>query len=173
MPASPIRKLVPFADEAKSRGIHVYHLNIGQPDIETTRYALDAVKKYDEKIIKYSNSAGNLSYRQKICQYYDKIGIKITPDEIIVTNGASEALQIVFMTIMDPDDEVIIPEPFYANYNGFAQTAEVRVKPIYSSIENGFALPPIEDFEKAITPHTKAILICNPNNPTGYLYSEE
>lgn len=173
MPASPIRKLVPFADEAKSRGIHVYHLNIGQPDIETTKYALDAVKKYDEKVIKYSNSAGNLSYRQKICKYYDKIGIKITPDEIIVTNGASEALQIVFMSIMDPDDEVIIPEPFYANYNGFAQTAEVRVKPIYSSIENGFALPPIEDFEKAITPHTKAILICNPNNPTGYLYSDE
>ena len=173
MPASPIRKLVPFADEAKARGIHVYHLNIGQPDIETTDCALEAVKKYDEKVIKYSNSAGNLSYRQKICKYYDKIGIKITPDEIIVTNGASEALQIVFMTIMDPDDEVIIPEPFYANYNGFAQTAEVRVKPIYSSIENGFALPPIEDFEKAITPHTKAILICNPNNPTGYLYSEE
>jgi aspartate aminotransferase len=173
MPASPIRKLVPFADEAKSRGIHVYHLNIGQPDIETTTYALDAVKKYDEKVIKYSNSAGNLSYRQKICKYYEKLGINITPDEIIVTNGASEALQIVFMTIMDPDDEVIIPEPFYANYNGFAQTAEVRVKPIYSSIENGFALPPIEDFEKAITKHTKAILICNPNNPTGYLYSEE
>ena len=173
MPASPIRKLVPFADEAKSRGIHVYHLNIGQPDIETTNYALDAVKKYDEKVIKYSNSAGNLSYRKKICQYYDKLGIKITPDEIIVTNGASEALQIVFMTIMDPEDEVIIPEPFYANYNGFAQTAEVRVKPIYSSIDNGFALPPIEDFEKAITKHTKAILICNPNNPTGYLYSEE
>jgi aspartate aminotransferase len=173
MPASPIRKLVPFADEAKSRGIHVYHLNIGQPDIETTTYALDAVKKYDEKVIKYSNSAGNLSYRKKICQYYDKLGIKITPDDIIVTNGASEALQIVFMTIMDPDDEVIIPEPFYANYNGFAQTAEVRVKPIYSSIENGFALPPIEDFEKAITDHTKAILVCNPNNPTGYLYSAE
>ena len=173
MPASPIRKLVPFADEAKQRGIHVYHLNIGQPDIETTDCALEAVKKYDEKVIKYSNSAGNLSYRQKICQYYDKLGIKIKPEDIIVTNGASEALQIVFMTIMDPDDEVIIPEPFYANYNGFAQTAEVRVKPIYSSINNGFALPPIEDFEKAITDHTKAILICNPNNPTGYLYSAE
>ena len=173
MPASPIRKLVPYADEAKSRGIHVYHLNIGQPDIATTPYALEAVKNYDEKVIKYTHSAGTLSYRKKLCEYYDRLNIHVTPDDIIVTNGASEALSIAFQTIMDPDDEIIIPEPFYANYNGFAQTAGVRVRPIYSEISNGFALPPIEDFEKAITEHTKAILICNPNNPTGYLYSEQ
>ena len=173
MPASPIRKLVPYADEAKSRGIHVYHLNIGQPDIATTPYALEAVKNYDEKVIKYTHSAGTLSYRKKLCEYYDRLNIHVTPDDIIVTNGASEALSIAFQTIMDPDDEIVIPEPFYANYNGFAQTAGVRVRPIYSEISNGFALPPIEDFEKAITEHTKAILICNPNNPTGYLYSEE
>lgn len=173
MPASPIRKLVPFSDAAKERGIQVYHLNIGQPDIETTSYALDAVRKYNESVIKYSNSAGNLSYRQKLCKYYEGIGINITPEDIIVTNGGSEALQIVFQTIMDPEDEIIIPEPFYANYNGFAMTAGVKVKPIFSEISNGFALPPMSEFEKAITPNTKAILICNPNNPTGYLYSEE
>lgn len=173
MPASPIRKLVPFADEAKQRGVHVYHLNIGQPDIATTPYALEAVKNYDEKVIKYTNSAGTLSYRKKLCEYYKRLNINVEPDDIIVTNGASEALQIAFQTIMDPDDEIIIPEPFYANYNGFAQTAGVRVRPIYSEISNGFSLPPIDDFEKAITEHTKAILICNPNNPTGYLYSKD
>lgn len=173
MPASPIRKLVPYADEAKSRGIHVYHLNIGQPDIETTPLALKAVHDYDEKVVKYSPSAGNLSYRQKLCGYYKKLGIEVAPDDIIVTAGASEALLFTFQTIMDPADEVIIPEPFYANYNGFAMNAGINVKPIYSSIDTGFALPPIADFEKAITPHTKAILICNPNNPTGYLYSKE
>ena len=173
IPASPIRKLVPFSDAAKQKGIKVYHLNIGQPDIETTSYALDAVKKYSEKVIKYSNSAGELSYRKKICKYYEGLGINITPDEIIVTTGGSEALQITFQTIMDPENEVIIPEPFYANYNSFAKAAGVKVKPISSEISNGFALPPMSEFEKAITPNTKAILICNPNNPTGYLYSAE
>lgn len=173
MPASPIRKLVPFADEAKQRGIKVYHLNIGQPDIATPKEALQAVHNFDEKVIAYSHSAGILSYRQKMTGYYKKIGINITADDIIVTAGASEALLFAFQTIMDPEDEVIIPEPFYANYNGFATNAGIKVKPIFSSIETGFALPPIADFEKAITPHTKAILICNPNNPTGYLYSEE
>ena len=171
MPASPIRKLVPYADAAKQKGVKVYHLNIGQPDIETTSKALNAIHNYDEKVIMYSHSAGNLSYREKLCEYYAKVNINVTPDDIIVTNGASEALLFAFMTIMNPDDEVIIPEPFYANYNGFAITSGVKVKPIFSSIETGFALPPIADFEKAITPNTKAILICNPNNP-GYLYSE-
>lgn len=172
MPASPIRKLVPYADAAKQKGVKVYHLNIGQPDIETTSKALNAIHNYDEKVIMYSHSAGNLSYREKLCEYYAKVNINVTPDDIIVTNGASEALLFAFMTIMNPDDEVIIPEPFYANYNGFAITSGVKVKPIFSSIETGFALPPIADFEKTITPNTKAILICNPNNPTGYLYSE-
>lgn len=172
MPASPIRKLVPYADAAKQKGVKVYHLNIGQPDIETTSKALNAIHNYDEKVIMYSHSAGNLSYREKLCEYYAKVNINVTPDDIIVTNGASEALLFAFMIIMNPDDEVIIPEPFYANYNGFAITSGVKVKPIFSSIETGFALPPIADFEKAITPNTKAILICNPNNPTGYLYSE-
>ena len=151
MPASPIRKLVPFSDDAKKRGIHVYHLNIGQPDIETTTFALDAVKKYDEKVIKYSNSAGNLSYREKLCKYYGNLGIELVPEDIIVTTGGSEALQIAFQTIMDQDDEVIIPEPFYANYNGFAKAAGINVKPIFSEISNGFALPPMSEFEKAIT----------------------
>lgn len=173
MPASPIRKLVPFADEAKKRGVKVYHLNIGQPDIETPKLALEAVRNFDEKVIAYSHSAGILSYRQKMTKYYQKIGINITADDIIVAAGASEALLFAFQAIMDPNDEVIIPEPFYANYNGFATNAGIKVKPIFSSIDTGFALPPIADFEKAITPHTKAILICNPNNPTGYLYSEE
>ncbi len=172
MPASPIRKLVPYADAAKARGVKVYHLNIGQPDIDTTSKALEAIHDFNDTVIKYSHSAGNISYRQKLCEYYAKVNIDITPDDIIVTNGASEALLFAFMTIMNSDDEVIIPEPFYANYNGFAMTSGVKVKPIFSSIETGFALPPIADFEKAITPHTKAILICNPNNPTGYLYSE-
>lgn len=173
MPSSPIRKFIPYSDAAKERGIKVYHLNIGQPDIETTPFALEAVRNYNEKVIKYSPSAGNLSYRKKLCEYYCRLGIDVTPDDIIVTVGASEALMMTFNTIMDPDDEVIIPEPFYANYNGFTQNSGVKVKPIYSSIDTGFALPPISDFEKVITDHTKAILICNPNNPTGYLYSKE
>ena len=147
MPASPIRKLVPFADAAKERGVKVYHLNIGQPDIETTDVALEAIRHFDEKVIKYSHSAGNISFRKKLCEYYHKINIDVTPDDIIVTEGASEALLFAFQTIMDPDDEVIIPEPFYANYNGFAMNAGIKVKPIFSSIETGFAVPPIADCE--------------------------
>ncbi|MGB4205274.1 MAG: pyridoxal phosphate-dependent aminotransferase [Bacteroidales bacterium] len=173
MPESPIRKLVPYADAAKSRGIKVYHLNIGQPDIETPKVALDAIKNFNLKVIEYSHSAGILSYRKKLTEYYKKVGINITPDEIIVGSGASEALLFTLQTCLDPGEEVIIPEPFYANYNGFAINSGVVVKPISSSIETGFALPPISEFEKAITPKTKAILICNPNNPTGYLYNIE
>ncbi|HPY81195.1 MAG TPA: pyridoxal phosphate-dependent aminotransferase [Bacteroidales bacterium] len=173
MPSSPIRKLVPYADVAKQKGIHVYHLNIGQPDIETPEGAINAVKQADLKVVAYSHSAGILSYRKKLAQYYNSVGINITENEIIVTNGGSEAILFAFNSCLDPDDEVIIPEPFYANYNGFAQSCGVKVKPIYSTIETGFALPPIEEFEKIITPKTKAIMICNPNNPTGYLYSKE
>jgi len=171
MPASPIRKLVPYAEAAKRKGIKVFHLNIGQPDIETPKQVLDAVRKSDFKVLEYSHSAGNESYRKKLVQYYKKNGIDINAGQIIVTTGGSEAILFGFMACMDPGDEVIIPEPFYANYNGFAVEAGVVVKPILSSIENGFALPPIEDFEKVITAKTKAIVICNPNNPTGYLYS--
>ena len=171
MPPSPIRKLVPYAEAAKKRGVKVYHLNIGQPDIETPPQILDAVRHSDFKVLEYSHSAGNESYRKKLVQYYKKVGIEVTPEQIIITTGGSEAILFGFMACMDPGEEVIIPEPFYANYNGFAVAAGVVVKPITSSIENGFALPPIEDFEKAITPKTKAIVVCNPNNPTGYLYS--
>jgi aspartate aminotransferase len=173
MPESPIRKLVPYAEAAKSRGVKVYHLNIGQPDIETPKVALNAVRDYDEKVIEYSHSAGNLSLRKKLTEYYKTVDIHVDAEEIIVGAGASEALLFAFQSIMDPDDEVIIPEPFYANYNGFATNAGINVRPIISSIESGFALPPIEDFEKNITEKTKAILVCNPNNPTGYLYSKE
>ncbi|MDL2308845.1 pyridoxal phosphate-dependent aminotransferase [Bacteroidales bacterium OttesenSCG-928-B11] len=173
MPASPIRKLVPFADAAVSRGVKVFYLNIGQPDIETPKGARDAVKNADIKVIAYSHSAGNLSYRKKLVEYYHKVGIELTTDEIIVTTGGSEGIQFAFNSCLDAGDEVIIPEPFYANYNGFAVTSGVVVKPIVSKIENGFALPPIEEFEKVITPKTKAIMICNPSNPTGYLYSKE
>jgi len=172
MPASPIRKLVPYAEAAKKKGIKVYHLNIGQPDIETPQLCLDAVKNADFKVLEYSHSAGNESYRKKLVGYYAGNGIDITPNEIIITTGGSEAILFGFMACLDAGDEVIIPEPFYANYNGFAIQADVVVKPISSSIETGFALPPIEDFEKAITSKTKAIVVCNPNNPTGYLYSE-
>ncbi len=173
MPASPIRKLVPFAEGAKKRGVHVYHLNIGQPDIKTPELALDAVKNYRDILVAYSHSAGNASYREKLAEYYKKHDIHINADEIIVGAGASEALLFTMQTIMDPGDEIIIPEPFYANYNGFAVNAGINVVPINSTIESGFALPPIAEFEKAITPKTKAILVCNPNNPTGYLYNEE
>ncbi len=173
MPASPIRKLVPFAEAAKKRGTKVYHLNIGQPDIATPEVILDAVRNSDFKVLEYSHSAGNESYRKKLVQYYKKAGITVTQDQIIITTGGSEAILFGFLAGLDAGDEVIIPEPFYANYNGFAIAAGVQVVPISSNIETGFALPPVEDFEKAITSKTKAIVICNPNNPTGYLYSKE
>jgi len=173
MPESPIRKLVPFADKAKSKGRKVYHLNIGQPDIETPEIALNAVRNYDHKVIEYSHSAGIFSLRKRLTDYYKTVNIDVTPDQIIVGTGASEALLFTFQSIMDPGDEMIIPEPFYANYNGFATNAGIKISPIMSHIESGFALPPMEAFEKAITERTKAILICNPNNPTGYLYSKE
>lgn len=173
MPESPIRKLVPYAEAAKKRGVKVFHLNIGQPDIHTPEVALNAIRNFSGKVVEYSHSAGIPSYRVKLADYYKKHNINITADDIIIGAGASEAILFAFQTIMNPDDEVIIPEPFYANYNGFAINAGVKVIPIVSSIESGFALPPIADFEKSITPKTKAILVCNPNNPTGYLYSEE
>ncbi|MEY1638453.1 pyridoxal phosphate-dependent aminotransferase [Tenuifilum osseticum] len=173
MPASPIRKLVPYAEEAKRKGRKVYHLNIGQPDIPTPQVALDAVKSTDLKVIEYSHSAGIESYRRGLAKYYQGLGIDITHNDMIITTGGSEAITIAFMTCLNPGDEVIIPEPFYANYNGFAVQAGVVVKPIVSRIENDFALPPVEEFEKLITPRTKGIVICNPNNPTGYLYSRE
>jgi len=173
MPASPIRKLVPFAEEAKKRGIKIYHLNIGQPDIETPEIAMNAIRNTDLKVVEYSHSAGIPSYRKKLCEYYKRFNIDITPDEIIVANGGSEAILFALQTCLNPGEEIIIPEPFYANYNGFAVNSGVTVKPINSSIETGFALPPIADFEKSITPKTKAIMVCNPSNPTGYLYSKE
>jgi aspartate aminotransferase len=173
MPPSPIRKLVPYAEAAKKRGTKVYHLNIGQPDIETPKPVLDAVRHSDFKILEYSHSAGNESYRRKLVSYYAKNGIHINHNQIIITTGGSEAILFGFMAALDPGDEVIIPEPFYANYNGFAVAAGVSVVPITANIKTGFALPPIEDFEKVITPRTRAIVICNPNNPTGYLYSRE
>ncbi|MFZ9170817.1 MAG: pyridoxal phosphate-dependent aminotransferase [Sediminibacterium sp.] len=171
MPASPIRKLVPFAEAAKKRGTKVYHLNIGQPDIETPKMVLDAVRHSDFKVLEYSHSAGNESYRKKLVGYYKSVGIDVNEKQIIITTGGSEAILFGFMACLDAGDEVIIPEPFYANYNGFAVEAGVTVVPITSYIENGFALPPIEAIEAKITPRTKAIVICNPNNPTGYLYS--
>ena len=173
MPSSPIRKLVPFSDAAKQRGIKVYHLNIGQPDIETPKGAIKTLQNTEIGVLAYSHSAGNLSCRKKLVEYYKRWNIDVTADEIIITNGGSEGIQFAFNACLDPGDEVIIPEPFYANYNGFALTSGVVVKPIVSVIDNGFALPPIEEFEKVITPKTKAIMICNPNNPTGYLYSQK
>jgi aspartate aminotransferase len=173
MPPSPIRKLVPFAEAAKKKGIKVFHLNIGQPDIETPPAILDAVRTTDIKVLEYSHSAGNESYRRKLVQYYKKVGIDVSYDQIMITTGGSEAIMFGFLTCLNPGDEVIVPEPFYANYNGFACAAGVNVVPITSTIETGFALPPIEDFEKVITAKTKGIIICSPNNPTGYLYSKE
>jgi aspartate aminotransferase len=173
MPSSPIRKLVPYAEAAKARGVKVYHLNIGQPDIKTPEVALNAVKGMKDTVIAYSHSAGNISYRKKLVEHYKKIGLELTPEDIIVTNGGSEAITISFMSTLNEGDEVIIPEPFYANYNGFAIQTGVVIKPITSSIKNDFGLPALEEFEKLITPKTKGIVICNPNNPTGYLYSKE
>jgi aspartate aminotransferase len=171
MPPSPIRKLVPFAEAAKKKGIRVYHLNIGQPDIETPSAILDAVKHTDIKVLEYSHSAGNESYRRKLVHYYKKAGIDVSHEQILITTGGSEAILFGFLTCLNPGDEVITPEPFYANYNGFACVAGVKVVPVTSYIETGFALPPLADFEKLITGKSKAIIICNPNNPTGYLYS--
>lgn len=173
MPPSPIRKLVPFAEAAKKKGVKVYHLNIGQPDIETPKPVLDAVRHSEFRILEYSHSAGFESYRRKLVTYYSRFDIAVNHNQIIVTTGGSEAIIFAFMACLDPGDEVIVPEPFYANYNGFAVEAEIKIKTITSSIETGFALPAMADFEKAITPRTKAIMICNPNNPTGYLYSRE
>jgi aspartate aminotransferase len=173
MPPSPIRKLVPYAEAAKKKGFKVHHLNIGQPDIETPEQILNAVRHADFKVLEYSHSAGNESYRRKLVQYYKKAGIEVDHTQIIVTTGGSEAILFGFMACLDPGDEVIIPEPFYANYNGFAVAAGIKVVPVTSHIESGFALPPISAFEHLVTPKTKAILICNPNNPTGYLYSRE
>ncbi len=173
MPASPIRKLVPYSEKAKTQGTTVYHLNIGQPDIETPEIALNAVKTLDRKVIEYSHSAGFESYRNALSAYYVKNGIRVSPEDIIITTGGSEALIFGFMTTCNPGDEVIIPEPFYANYNGFAVTAGINVVPVTATIESGFALPPITEIEKKITSKTKGIVICNPGNPTGYLYSKE
>ena len=173
MPESPIRKLVPYAEAALKEGKNVYYLNIGQPDIKTPKIALDAVKASNIDILAYSRSEGSETYRIKIAEYYKRNNINVTHNDIIVTTGGSEALLFAFGSIMDEDDEIIIPEPFYANYNGFSTASGVNVVPVISKIEDNFALPPIEEFEKLITPKTKAILICNPGNPTGYLYSKE
>lgn len=173
MPQSPIRKLVPFAESAKKKGVHVIHLNIGQPDIKTPQQALDAVKNNNINVLEYSRTEGSEEFRSKIAKYYIKNDIPVTADDIIVTTGGSEALSFAMNTIADTDDEIIIPEPFYANYNGFATACGVTVVPVVSKLEDNFALPPIEEFEKLITKRTRAILICNPGNPTGYLYSKE
>ena len=173
MPESPIRKLVPFAEGAKKKGKTVFHLNIGQPDIESPELALDAIHNFNQKVVEYSHSAGFESYRKGLATYYQKLGIDIDYNDVMVTTGGSEALLFGLNSCLDNGDEIIIPEPFYANYNGFSISAGVKVKPITTSLNDGFALPAIEEFEKLITPQTKAILICNPGNPTGYLYSKE
>jgi aspartate aminotransferase len=173
MPASPIRKLVPYAEAARTKGVKVYHLNIGQPDIETPKEFFQAIANFDHKVLEYSHSAGFESLRKKFAQYYHRVGVEIDHNGIIVCSGASEAIRFAFMSCLDQNDEVIIPEPFYANYNGFAVEAGVKVVPITTHIENSFDLPGIEEFEKLITPRTRAIMICNPGNPTGKLYSRE
>ena len=173
MPESPIRKLVPYAEKAKKAGKHVYHLNIGQPDIESPKVAIEAIKNIDLKVIEYSHSAGFESYRVKLAKKYSDQGINVTSEDILITTGGSEALLFGLMTACEPEDEIIIPEPFYANYNGFATSASLNVVPVSANIENGFALPPIEEIERKISDKTKAIVICNPGNPTGYVYSEE
>ncbi|TRO65564.1 pyridoxal phosphate-dependent aminotransferase [Christiangramia sabulilitoris] len=173
MPESPIRKLVPFAEAAKKKGRKIYQLNIGQPDIKTPKVALDAVRNHNIEVLSYSHSAGFEAYREKLAGYYQKTSLPVEKDDIIITTGGSEALLFTMGSITDPGDEVIIPEPFYANYNGFATASGVEIKPIQANIDDGFALPPIAEFEKLITDKTKAILICNPGNPTGYLYTKE
>jgi len=173
MPESPIRKLVPYAEEAKRQGVKVYHLNIGQPDIRTPEVALNAVRTMDHSVIEYSHSAGNESYRRKLAGYYQRIGIDVDHTEMLITTGGSEAILFALMSSIDPGMEVIIPEPYYANYNGFAITAGITIVPVVSRIEDGFALPPVSEFEKLINPKTRGIVICNPNNPTGYLYSQQ
>ncbi len=173
MPASPIRKLVPYAEEARRKGIKVFHLNIGQPDIPTPEVGLEAVRNINLRVLEYSHSAGNESYRRKLALFYRNLGINIDHSEILVTTGGSEAILFAFMSCINPGDEVITPEPFYANYNGFATTAGIKIVPVTSRIEEDFALPPISEIEKKISPKTRGIIICNPNNPTGYLYSRE
>lgn len=173
MPESPIRKLVPFAEEAKSRGIHVHHLNIGQPDINSPKLSLDAIRNFSDTVVEYSHSAGFETYRRKLANYYKELNINIDYTDLMITTGGSEALIFALNSCLDFGDEVILPEPFYANYNGFAVSAGIKVVPLTTSIENGFALPQIDEFERLITPKTKAILICNPGNPTGCLYSKE
>ena len=173
MPASPIRKLVPLANQAKKRGIKVYHLNIGQPDLPTPEVGLDAARHLERKILEYSPSEGIYSFREKLVGYYAKFNINVAVDDIIVTTGGSEAVLFAFMACLDPGDEIIVPEPAYANYMAFAISAGAVIKTLPSSIDEGFALPPIEKFEELITPRTKGILICNPNNPTGYLYTQK
>lgn len=173
MPASPIRKLVPYADVAKKKGVKVYHLNIGQPDLETPSQFWATLKNLDIKVLEYCASNGIESYRNKFSEYYNRIGVSMQPADFMITEGASEALSFAMLSCLDEEDEIIIPEPMYANYIGFATLGRIRVKPIATSLETGFALPPIPDFEKEITSKTKAILICNPNNPTGYFYSKE
>lgn len=174
MPASPIRRLVPYSEAAKDRGVHVFHLNIGQPDIATPQVVIDKMHNLEVEVVEYSHSAGFQSYREGLAKYYGGLGIDLDPaSEIMITTGGSEALMFAFQTCLEPGDEIIIPEPFYANYNGFAIASNISVVPVTASIEDGFALPPIEEFEKKITAKTKGILICNPGNPTGYLYSKE
>lgn len=173
LPPSPIRKLVPYAEAAKRRGVKVYHLNIGQPDIRTPQAAVEAVRNVHDEVFEYGHSAGNESYRRKLVEYYRSVDIDVSTDDMVITVGGSEAIFMAMTICLNPGDEVIVPEPFYANYNGFAMEAGVNIKPISSTIDNDFALPPMEEFERLITPRTKAVLICNPNNPTGYVYSEE
>lgn len=173
MPASPIRRLVPYAEAAKRKGTRVYHLNIGQPDIKTPEVAIESMHNLNLKVIEYSHSAGNESYRKKLAEYYQSIGIHVNSNQLMVTTGGSEAISLTFLSCLDPGDEVIVPEPFYANYYGFASSTSVKVVPLTSDIDSGFALPSFTEIEKLITARTKAIFICNPNNPTGYLYSRE
>jgi len=172
MPDSPIRKLAPFANAAKKRGTHVIHLNIGQPDIATPEVAMDAVRNVDRTVLEYSPSEGFARYRERLAGYYNGVGVDVTADEVLVTTGGSEALVFAFMSCLDAGDEVIIPEPFYANYNGFATLAGIKIVPVTARIEDGFSLPPMAEFERAITDRTKAILICNPGNPTGTKYPD-